>query len=321
MVLVSVVIPTMDRPLLLSRALKSVFNQTHPNIEVIVVVDRPNEETTAMLRAIDDRRLRVVVNPQPLNAAAARNLGVDHANGEWIAFLDDDDEWLPEKIAKQLALGSARGDVLVTCLSRIVTPTSSHILPGVIYDNSTPLDEYLFDRRSPFAGLGFMQTSSFLLPRSVFAKTRFAVDALHDDWDLALRLSKQMGLRIETVPEVLAVLYVDETRPTSNTRWTWAASLAWIDMLRPIITRPAYAGFCLGVTGPRAARERAYRAFFFLLYRAFKYGTPRPWRLCTFIGSWVLPHDAYRRLKTSMKSWTERGDLGDTSGARRAVEG
>jgi glycosyltransferase involved in cell wall biosynthesis len=300
MVLVSVVIPTLDRPELLSRALNSVFNQTHQRIEAIVVIDRPNDDTNAMLQAVEDPRLRVVINPLP--------------------FLDDDDEWLPAKIEKQLALGSGRGDVLVSCLSRVVTPNSSRVMPEVIYDNSIPLDKYLFERASPFAGVGFIQTSSFLMPRSVLEKIPFRVDALHDDWDFILRLSKQLGIKIETVPEVLAVLYFDEPRPSLTARGKWRDSLAWIDMMRPMISPRAYACFCLSTVGSRAVRERARQAFVLLLYRAFRYGSPSLWSVGTYFGIWLLPRDTYWRLRDLAKSWAagpgRRGARGDPRAGR-----
>jgi glycosyltransferase involved in cell wall biosynthesis len=297
MALVSVVIPTLHRPQLLRRALASVFDQTYQQIEIIVVVDGPDDDTIMLLQAIDDPRLRMIINPRSLTAAGARNVGVGQARGEWVAFLDDDDEWLPTKIEKQITFGSGRGVVLITCLTLVVTPHSSFIQPQVIYDNSMPIDEYLFDRRSPLAGIGFIQTSSYLIPRLLFERIRFAVDSPHDDWDFILRLSKQLGIRIETVPEVLAVFHFDERRPSLSTSGTWAVSLAWIDRMLPIITSRAYSGFCLGVVGPRAAKEHAYAAFVLLLYRAFKYGSPRIWRICAFIGLWVLPQDVLRRLR------------------------
>jgi glycosyltransferase involved in cell wall biosynthesis len=77
-------------------------------LEIIVGVDGPDPETN-----IDGPRLRVSVNPSSLTAAAARNARMHHANGEWIAFLDDDDEWLPKKLAKQMAYAADRGPVLV----------------------------------------------------------------------------------------------------------------------------------------------------------------------------------------------------------------
>ena len=109
MLTVSVVIPTLDRPNLLLRALRSVFNQTYPYCSTSLWWSIwPSEETMSALRAIEDPRLRVIINPRPVNAPAARNVGADHAKGDWIAFLDDDDEWLPEKIEKQLSFGLRR---------------------------------------------------------------------------------------------------------------------------------------------------------------------------------------------------------------------
>ncbi len=301
MLTVSVVIPTLDRPNLLLRALRSVFNQTYPHLDIVVVLDRPSEETIAALRAIEDPRLRVIVNPHPVNAPAARNVGADHAKGEWIAFLDDDDEWLPEKIEKQLSFALQRGEVLVSCLSRIVTPHSSYVLPQRIYDNATRLDEYLFDRRSARAGEGFLQTSSFMMPRSLFEKVRFYEDRLHDDWDFVLRLSHEWRIRIETVPEELTILYFEEQRPSLTSRSKWRGSLVWIDQVRPMISRRSYGGFCLGVAGSKAARERAYSAFGLILYRAFRYGSPSLWRISTYFSVWLLPEDAYRRVKAYLK--------------------
>src|SRR5208282_1403318 len=150
--LVSIIVPTLHRPKLLMRALASVFRQTWRELEVVVIVDGPDPDTIAVLQTIDDPRLRVIVNAQSLTAAGARNAGMDLAKGTWIAFLDDDDEWLPEKLAKQLAYAADRRPALITCLSRVVTPTQSFVRPQVIYDNLLPIDEYLFDRRSPFAG-------------------------------------------------------------------------------------------------------------------------------------------------------------------------
>lgn len=296
--LVSVVIPTLHRPKLVLRAIASVFNQTYQTIELIVVVDGPDDETENVLQAINDPRLRVIVNPRSMTAAGARNIGVIQAKGEWIAFLDDDDEWLPNKIERQLVPALGRGEILVSCLSKVVTPVMTCIRPQTIYDNSLPIDEYLFDRSSPFMGQGFIQTSSFLLPRSLFDKVRFNVKSPHDDWDLLLHLSKHFGVPIETVPEVLVILYTDEPRPTLSTKGSWRQSLEWIDSIRPLITPRAYGSFCISVVGTRATKERAYSAFFLLLYRAFRFGSPRLWQLTYFFGFWLLPVPFLRRLKS-----------------------
>jgi len=304
--LVSVIIPTLNRPKLLLRAINSVLSQTHQEIEVIVVVDKPDQDTVSAVKSVNDSRLQLIVNPYSLTAAGARNAGADHATGEFIAFLDDDDEWLPNKLERQIAFMSGRAPALVNCLSRVVTPTASYIRPQVIYDNSIPLDEYLFDRRSLFRGPGFIQTSSYLLPRQLFEKVRFDVESPHDDWGFLLRLSKQIGARIETVPEVLVVLYFEEQRPSLTSRTSsWSVSLRWLDSLQPIITRRAYSGFCLGVVGSRAAQEGAYTAFPQLLYRAFRSGSPRLWHVLPFLSYWLTPQKFLRQLRGWFRGRTD----------------
>ncbi len=95
--IISTVIPTRYRPLLVERAVKSVLAQTFQEIEVIVMIDGSDASTRAALAKIDDPRLKCVELQISGGAAAARNAGVSQAVGEWIAFLDDDDEWLPQK--------------------------------------------------------------------------------------------------------------------------------------------------------------------------------------------------------------------------------
>jgi glycosyltransferase involved in cell wall biosynthesis len=295
---VSVVIPTLDRPSLLLRAIDSVLRQSYQEIEVIVVVDKPSQDTLSAIQSLSDSRVRLIVNPYAPTAGGARNAGADHATGEWIAFLDDDDEWLPNKLERQIAFASGRTPALVSCLSRVVTPSATYISPRVTYDNSTPLDEYLFDRRSLFGGTGFIQTSSYLLPRQLFDRVRFDPDSPHDDWAFLLRLSKQVGARIETVPEVLVVLYFEEPRPSLTQRTSsWSRSLKWLDGLGRIVTQRAYSGFCLGVVGSRAAQERAYSAFPKLLYQAFRNGSPGLWQVLHFLAYWLIPLGSRSQLR------------------------
>ncbi|OAF19338.1 glycosyltransferase family 2 protein [Bradyrhizobium neotropicale] len=299
MPLVSVVIPTLHRPEMVLRAIRSVLNQTHREIEVVVVVDGPDAATVAAVRSLEDPRLQLIVNPRSLTAAGARNAGAARATGDWIAFLDDDDEWLPNKLERQMAF--VRETTLVSCLSRVVTPLATYVWPGTVYDNSLPLDEYLFDRRSLFMGSSFIQTSSYLLPRRLFDRIRFNVESPHDDWEFILRLSKETGARIETVPEVLVTLYFEEERSSLSSAATWSASLRWIETLRPLITPRAYSGFCLGVVGSRAAKQGAYAAFFDLLQTAFRRGSPTLYQVTFYLLFWLAPQRARRRLRALLR--------------------
>lgn len=106
--LVSCVIPTYKRCDTLVRAVNSVLNQTYPNIEVLVVNDNePGDYFTVQVRKAlevfaDNSRVRLVLQDKHVNGAKARNVGIEAAKGEYIGFLDDDDEWESTKIEKQV---------------------------------------------------------------------------------------------------------------------------------------------------------------------------------------------------------------------------
>jgi glycosyltransferase involved in cell wall biosynthesis len=116
--LVSTVIPTYRRAEMVSRAVQTVLTQNYPNIEVIVVDD--NREPTEQRRVREalapfGARVTVVPNERAKGACGARNTGILHARGELIAFLDDDDLWLPGKLAAQVALLEGREFVAALC--------------------------------------------------------------------------------------------------------------------------------------------------------------------------------------------------------------
>ena len=101
---VSVVIPTRNRTALLAMTLRSVLRQRDVTLEVIVVDEAAStDDTGARLAAIRDPRLRVIHHDAPRGLPAARNHGAEEARGEWLAFIDDDDLWAPDKIGAILA--------------------------------------------------------------------------------------------------------------------------------------------------------------------------------------------------------------------------
>ena len=103
--LVSVVLPTYDRPDRLRRARESVAAQTYPNVEVVVVDDCSPTPLESVVESADLRSLsavRYLRNEENMGGNATRNRGIEAASGEFIAFLDDDDEWKPTKVARQV---------------------------------------------------------------------------------------------------------------------------------------------------------------------------------------------------------------------------
>jgi glycosyltransferase involved in cell wall biosynthesis len=99
---VSVIIPTYNRAHLVDRAIQSVLNQTYHDFELIVVDDGSTDSTEEVVRSIKDPRIRYTRHNQNRGGSAARNSGIKMARGEYIAFQDSDDEWLPEKLDKQM---------------------------------------------------------------------------------------------------------------------------------------------------------------------------------------------------------------------------
>jgi len=106
---VSIVVPTRNRSALLSRTLRSALRQERVDFEVIVVDEASNDETPALLAGLDDHRVRVLRHDIPRGLSAARNHGAEHAHAEWLAFLDDDDLWAPDRLFRQLSAARESG--------------------------------------------------------------------------------------------------------------------------------------------------------------------------------------------------------------------
>jgi glycosyltransferase involved in cell wall biosynthesis len=106
---VSVVLPTRNRSALLASALRSVVIQQGVRLEIIVVDEASTDDTAAVLGAIGDPRVRVIRHECSLGVSAARNRGAAEGRGDWLAFLDDDDLWAPDKLARQLHTAHATG--------------------------------------------------------------------------------------------------------------------------------------------------------------------------------------------------------------------
>lgn len=113
--LVSVIVPTYNRSHLLTRALASVMAQTYRPIEFIVVDDASSEDISASVREATAGTAIVISRDVRGGAAAARNSGCDVARGDYIAFLDSDDEWLPQKLEAQIAFLERNRELALCC--------------------------------------------------------------------------------------------------------------------------------------------------------------------------------------------------------------
>ena len=99
---ISVIIPTYNRAHLIGKAVKSVLSQTYQDFEIIVVDDGSTDNTEEIVKSFTDYKIYYICHKHNRGASAARNTGIKASRGEYIAFLDSHDEWLPEKLDKQI---------------------------------------------------------------------------------------------------------------------------------------------------------------------------------------------------------------------------
>lgn len=295
---VTAVIPTRNRPQLVTRAVRTALSQTYPSMEVVTVVDGPDDLTRRALAAISDERLRVITLPRPAGSANARNVGVEAARGEWIAFLDDDDEWLPEKTELQMkaARGSAYRYPIVS--SKLFARTSSYELVWPRKLPHAPLSEYLLARDDWSYGEGLLSTITLLFPKELYRLAPFQPDLVrHQDFDWVLRASRQDGAGIEFVPEPLAIWHQAEGRSSISTTADWRTSFEWVESVCGMITPRAYASFLATNVAPQAARQRDWNAFSFLLKMILTRGKPTARDVALFMGMWFAPQHLRRAIR------------------------
>lgn len=198
--LVSVVVPTFNRRAHVLQALESVFAQTYTPIEVIVVNDGSSDDTSQWLTPLRDQG-RVIYLEQPNRGLAhARNNGISAAQGEYVAFLDDDDLWPKDKIAWQVAYLASHPEVGVIGGSYV--PFADNSPPG----QPEAVTERTFSFEDMFSGSPFTSPGQTLVRHSVlnevggFDPSIWAVD----DLDMYMRLARQTQVKL--LPE-LALFY------------------------------------------------------------------------------------------------------------------
>lgn len=303
--LVSAVIPTRNRPQLVKRAVQSVLAQTLKEIEVIVVIDGPDEPTSVALQEIDDFRLRVIELSTSRGGSGARNAGVIEAKGEWIAFLDDDDQWLPQKLELQLKAGSTSKYVfpIICCCLTARTPNVDYVWPRRFPADNEPISEYLLARKSLFKGESSIQTSTYFMKREFFLQNPFKEGLLkHQDTEWVLRISSLENTKFEFLNEPLVIHYIED-RPTSvSSKNNWQYSFNWLQENKALVTPRAYSGFIFANVSQEASAQGDWQAFLPLLREALQFGKPQPIDFLIYFGMWLIPRKTRHWLRDLISS-------------------
>jgi glycosyltransferase involved in cell wall biosynthesis len=299
--LVSTIIPTRNRPELVVIAVRSVLAQTYQSIEAIVTIDGPDPATVAALAQITDPRLTVISLPVNLGVANARNVGVAAASGTWIAFLDDDDRWLPQKLELQLELADRSTHKLPIIASRFFAQTAKGelIWPRRLPNPDESIGEYLFVRYSPFMGETFIATPTLFVKTELLRQYPFDPQLkIHEDLDWLIKVGTVPGVGLEFVAAPLAIvnaIYTQQRKSLSNDL-DWKYSFEWIRSVRQSISPRAYSACLTTTIGSKAAAQGDYRAFLPLLQEAIEFGQPRLLDICLYLVMWSIPQTFRQKL-------------------------
>lgn len=308
---VTTVIPTRGRPELLKRAIDSALAQLDVDNQVIVVIDGPPDAASeAVVHQYEDDRVSSLTFNHNQGPARCRMAGARAARSDWVAFLDDDDYWYPDKLRRQLSAvpkGEARRTI-VSCQSHVETPTGTYCWPRRMPGPSERVGDYLFCRHSLFKGESFLQASSILCPREVLAVHPMEPVA-HEDWDWVLKACEVGGNRLVIVPRPLLRHYTEFKRDSLSNRHEFRKSLAWCLGMRRIISRQAFAGLLLQTLNGALTEKGDWRGGLRLLSVAMRHGRPRAMDLFMFTSQWLFPVRMRRNLRA----------LATSTGARSGV--
>jgi len=215
---ISVILPTYNRPEYLLRAINSIINQTYKKIEIIIIDDSNDqikiEDNKRLINKLNNQKIKYIKTDSPSGGSGARNLGIENANGEYIAFIDDDDEWLPTKLERQLEQFS-KSELdnlgLVYCNYIIIDVTKNPNPKNKIRETKRgDIFKDLLNRMC--VGV----TSTYLIKKEVFNKIGNFDTNLKSaqDYDLPLRISEHYN--IDLVDEYLVNKYEDDKRISTN---------------------------------------------------------------------------------------------------------
>jgi glycosyltransferase involved in cell wall biosynthesis len=219
---VSVIIPAYNHGHFLGEAIQSVLDQTFPEFELIVVDDGSTDNTKEVVESFKDPRIRYIYQ-ENRGLPAARNTGIKASGGEYIAFLDSDDVWLPRNLELKVQVLDARPDVALVCSDFYPFDNETGAIIGRFWHDK-PFLSWLNPQevaRQPLKELlsrggCFIRYSVAVMRREVFTEVGYFDESIwgHEDWDMSVRIVQRFP--IETIDIPLARYRVHGSNLTAN---------------------------------------------------------------------------------------------------------
>ena len=211
---VSIIIPTYNRAYLVGRAINSILNQTFQDFEIIVVDDGSTDNTEDVVKRLGNGSINYIKHKENKGRSAARNSGIKAAKGEFIAFQDSDDEWLPEKLEKQIeAFKNVLPEIggVYTGFWRIESNKKSYV----------PSNKFAKKEGDIYGALlkeNFIGIPVTLIKKECFKKVGLFDEKLPalEDWELWIRISKYYQFKYVAEPLTISYCQADSISIDSN---------------------------------------------------------------------------------------------------------
>ncbi|GGH84227.1 glycosyltransferase involved in cell wall biosynthesis [Pullulanibacillus pueri] len=185
--LISIVVPTFNRGRNISITINSILNQSYKHFELIIVDDASTDDTESIVKNITDKRIKYIKLKENTKGTKPRNIGISLSKGEFITFLDSDDQWIPYKLEKQLnfILDSNLDSSKIMCFTGLLVKDGDST--QLRKNKSLSLKEDIMDYI--LVGKNTVQTSTYMISSSLAKATLFNSNLKkHQDWDFCLRL-------------------------------------------------------------------------------------------------------------------------------------
>lgn len=207
--LISVVMPAYQAEKFIRAAIASVQTQSYENWELLVIDDGSKDATVEIVEAMakDDSRICLLRNEQNMGVAKTRNRGIELARGEYVALLDSDDLWMPEKLEKQLALAQEEDAQVVYCSYAMIDEQDQKKHEPFLVPPKTDYKKMLIS--------SVISCSTVLLEAETAKAYKFDEAYYHEDYVLWMQLLKD-GKRAVGNEEVLASYRIRETSRSSD---------------------------------------------------------------------------------------------------------
>lgn len=204
---VSVIIPTYNRATTIKRAVESVLKQTYKLLEVIIIDDNSSDNTDEIIKKIDDERIRYIKLEKNRGANFARNIGVELAKYEIIAFQDSDDEWHEDKLEIQMKyMQNEEIDFVATSYNQFINEKFKMVVPSIKIK-----DKYL----ERILKSNFIGTGTLVIKKEIILNEKFNIELPRlQDYELAIRLILKYKGKFLNIPKVNA--YIQNNSISNN---------------------------------------------------------------------------------------------------------